>query len=88
MVQEPTGDGNAPVDLTLQIGPVGILHKPCRYAIAGEGLDLGVGIGGVAVLLHPLEVLVIRIGAANTSRPQEGREHGAAGAEAHPLGLT
>ncbi len=52
-------------------------------AEAGEGSDLGCGVGGVSELAHPGQVLVVPIGPGEDAGLEEGQEHGATGGEAH-----
>jgi hypothetical protein len=57
------GHRDAADDLLLQQLEVGGLDQPGGDAVVGEGLELGVGVGGVAVAMHHRQVLVVAIGA-------------------------
>jgi len=60
-VQVPAGDGDASGDLFFQGGEAGLVGEAGSDSVAGQGLDLGRRIGGVAELLDPGQVLVIPI---------------------------
>ena len=86
-VQVAAGDGDAGGDLFFQGGEAGLVGEAGRDAIAGQGLDLGSRIGGVAELVDPGQVLVIPVGPGEGAGLEEGQEHGAAGGETHPPAL-
>lgn len=67
---------------------VGGLHQPGGAAVVGEGLELGVGVGGVAVALHHRQVLVVAIGARKRAGLEGFQEHGAAGRKSGAIALA
>ncbi len=67
-VDVAAGQRDATGDLLLDQLKVSCLHQPGGDAVVGEGLELGVGVGGVAVALHHRQVLVITIGALEGCR--------------------
>jgi len=75
-------------DLLLDQFEVCGLDQPGGDAVVGEGLELGVGVGGVAVALHHRQVLVVAIGALQRAGLEGFQEHGAAGGEAGAFALA
>jgi len=67
---------------------VGGLHQPGGAAVVGEGLELGVGVGGVAVALHHRQVLVVAIGARKRAGLEGFQEHGPAGRKSGAIALA
>lgn len=92
------GHQDATDDLLLDLLEVAGLHQPGADAVLGEGLQLSVGVGGVATdlllavyddkLLHHLQVGVIAIGAQEGAGPEGLQEHGATGREAGAIALA
>ena len=82
------GHRDAAGDLLLDQLEVGGLDQPGGEAVVGEGLELGVGVGGVAVALHHRQVLVVAIGARKRAGLEGLQEHGATGREAGAIALA
>ena len=87
-VDGAAGHRDAAGDLLLDQPEVGVLHQPGGDAEMCEGLELGVGVGGVAVALHYRKVLVVAIGALQLAGLEGLQEHGAAGGEAGAIPLA
>ncbi len=87
-VDVAAGHRDATGDLLLDHLEVGCLHQPGGDAVVGEGLELGVGVGGDAVAMHHRQVLVITIGALERAGLVGLLEHGAARGEAGAIALA
>jgi hypothetical protein len=61
-VDEATGNGNAPVDLGLNRSEIGVGLQAGLDAEAVEGLNLGLGIGGVAELMQQAQIAIVPTG--------------------------
>ena len=75
-VQVPAGDGSSGSDLRLDRLEACLLGDLGLDAVAGQSMELGRRIGGVAVPKHPLQVLIVAIRAAQSPRPQDVQQHG------------
>jgi len=87
-VDGAAGHRDAAGDLLLDQLEVAVLHQPGGDAEMCEGLELGARVGGVAVVLHHRQVLVVAIGARKRAGPDGLQEHGAAGGEAGAIPLA
>ena len=63
------------------------LHQPGGDAVTGEGLQLSVGVGGVAVVLHLRMLLAVAICARNCDALERLQEHRATGRKAGAITL-
>ena len=82
------GHRDATGDLLLDQLEIGGLDQPGGDAVVGEGVELGVGVGGVAVALHNRQVLVVAIGARKRAGLEGLQEHGAAGRKVDAIALA
>lgn len=78
VVEEAAGYGDAFAELVVEVEPVAVLFEGGGDAVAGEGFDLGGGVGGVAEGQDAAQVGVVGVRASQHAGFQVGQKHGAA----------